>query len=139
MIWTMNVKLVFGRFAADPWEAIIALDETSTLADLHHVIQRAVDFDEDHLFEFFIARTEHGRERTRFDEEDDALFTWTLASFFPLPKHRRLYYLFDYGDSWLFQISRTRAKPFEAEPGVGYPRLISEKGTKPPQYPEEDL
>ena len=69
----------------------------------------------------------------------DALFTPTLESLYPLPKDRKLFYLFDYGDDWIFQIARTRNKPFEAEPGVDYPRLISESGEKPPQYPEPDF
>ncbi|MFZ0791056.1 MAG: hypothetical protein WAM94_15700 [Chromatiaceae bacterium] len=139
MIWTLQLKLVRGLYAEGPWEGTIALDAASTLEDLHFAIQRAVDFDNDHLYEFYVARTDRSRDRIRFDEEDDALFTRTIESLFPLPKDKRLYYLFDYGDHWLFQIARTRAKPFEAEPGVDYPRVISEKGAKPPQYPDRDL
>lgn len=139
MIWTLNVKLVRGLYAKGPWAGSIALDSTSTLEDLHYAIQRAVDFDADHLYEFFLARTERSLDRTRFDDEDDALFTRTIESLFPLPKDRRLYYLFDYGDSWVFQIARARNQPFEADPGVEYPRLVSEKGARPDQYPESDF
>ncbi len=49
MIWTLQLKLVRGLYAEGPWEATIALDAASTLEDLHHIIQRAVDFDNDHL------------------------------------------------------------------------------------------
>jgi len=102
------------------------------------------DFDNDHLYGFFVARTPWSRDRVRYDEEDengeedDALSTTTLESLFPLPKDRKLFYLFDYGDNWIFQISRTRNKPFVAEPGNQYPLLIGESGEKPPQYPEPD-
>lgn len=138
MIWTLQLKLVRGLYAEGPWEATIALDAASTLEDLHHIIQRAVDFDNDHLYEFYLARTDRSRDRIRFDEEDDQLFTRTIESLFPLPKDKRLYYLFDYGDHWLFQIARTRTKPFEAESGIEYPRVMSEKGARPPQYPDWD-
>jgi hypothetical protein len=138
MIWTLNLKLVRGLYANGPWEGKIAIDSQSTLEDLHNAIQRAVDFDNDHLYEFYIARTERARERIRFDDEEGGLFTQTIESLFPLPKHRRLYYLFDYGDNWVFQVSRAREKPFEAKPGDKFPRLISEQGTKPEQYPDYD-
>ncbi|MFD2112454.1 hypothetical protein [Thiorhodococcus fuscus] len=58
-----------------------------------------------------------------------------LESLFPLPKHRKLFYLVDFGDNWIFQVSRSRKKPFEAEPGDEYPRLLDEKGEKLQQYP----
>ena len=145
MIWALQIKLLSGRGAKQDWTATIALDGSSTLEDLHHIIQQAVDFDDDHLYGFFAARTPWSRDRVRYDDEDedgresDALFTTTLESLFPLPKDRKLFYLFDYGDNWIFEIARTRRKPFPAEPGIDYPCLISESGEKPPQYPEPDF
>jgi hypothetical protein len=141
MIWTLQIKLVSGRWAEKDWAATIALDASSTLEDLHDIIQQAVDFDNDHLYSFFVARTPWSRDRVGYDEEDEngeednALSTTTLENLFPLPKDRKLFYLFDYGDNWIFQISRTRNKPFVAEPGTQYPLLIGESGEKPPQYP----
>jgi len=137
MIWTLQIKLLSGRWADKDWAATIALDAASTLEDLHHIIQQAVGFDNDHLYGFFVARTPRGQVRIRYgdDEDGDRLLTTTLETLFPLPKARKLFYLFDYGDSWIFQISRTRNKPFEAEPGVDYPCLISEIGEQPQQYP----
>ena len=145
MILTIQIKLLSGRWAEKEWAATIALDASSTLEDLHHIIQQAVDFDDDHLYGFYVARTPWSRDRVRYDDEDedgwesDALFTTTLESLFPLPKDRRLFYLFDYGDNWIFQISRTRHKPFSQEPGIDYPQLISESGEKPPQYSVPDF
>ena len=144
MIWTLQIKLLSGRWALEDWTATIALDASTTLEDLHGIIQQAVDFDNDHLYGFFVARTPLSRDRVRYEDEDrygresDALYTTTLEDVFPLPKDRRLFYLFDYGDDWIFQISRTRKKPFPAEPGTDYPRLISEFGEKPPPYPDPD-
>lgn len=179
MIWTLKIKLLSGRWVEKDWEATIALDASSTLADLHPLIQQAVGFDNDHLYGFYVARTPWSRDRVRYDgseydgwydededrdgddgedqdgdqgegeyedegedyagEEDDAASAITLESLFPLPTDRRLFYRFDYGDNWIFQISRTRHKPFVAEPGTEWPRLISERGEKPPQYPEPDF
>lgn len=129
MIWTLDIKLIRGRWATGDWSATNAIDATTTLDDLHLFIQRTLDFDNDHLSDFFVTRmpTSAKRARCHFDA--------TLESLFPLPKGHKLFYLFDYGDNWLFQIGRTRKKPFEAELGGEYPRLLSEQGEKPRQYP----
>jgi hypothetical protein len=135
MIWNLNIKLLPHWRADGPWEATIAVDASWTLEWLHHAIQRAVAFDNDHLYELFIARTPRSRERIRFDDEDGGLYEHSIESLFPLPTDRRLYYLFDYGDHWVFQISRTRHQPYEPEPGVEYPVVLSERGQRPEQYP----
>jgi len=138
MILTVDIKLLPAPKEPPPWQATIALDAASTLADLHLAIQRAVRFDNDHLYDFYIARTPYSRERIRFNDEDvtgGELDSRTIESLFPLPKGRRLFYLFDFGDSWRFQISRTRHKPYAPKPGVTYPQLIAEQGERPQQYP----
>lgn len=61
-----------------------------------------------------------------------------LESVLPLGKDRKLYYLFDYGDSWLFAVTKSRKNPGNPEPRVKYPRVIDERGVKPEQYPDGD-
>ena len=50
----------------------------------------------------------------------------------------KLFYLFDFGDSWLFKISKSRKKEFEPVKGIKYPRVVKEEGEKPEQYPDWD-
>jgi hypothetical protein len=47
----------------------------------------------------------------------------------------KIYYLFDFGDSWLFQIKKSRKK-LQNENGVKYPRVVKSAGVNPEQYPE---
>ena len=129
MIFTLKI-------AISRWHAILEVDSSTTLNELHTAIQDAVHFDEDHMYEFFIARTARSGERKHFDMEDGSLQTTCIADVLPLPKDRKLFYLFDYGDNWIFRVSMTRRKPFEAEEGVRYPRLIQEVGDRPEQYPD---
>ncbi len=58
-----------------------------------------------------------------------------LSSVWPLPKGM-LYYLFDFGDNWLFQVNKTRHKDKAVQPGIVYPRVIEAKGKNPEQYPD---
>lgn len=135
MIIELKVTLEDGMYAEERWDGVLAIDASATLEDLHFAIQEAVGFDNDHLYEFYVARTDRSRERDQFDEENEGIFKMTLKDLFPLPDKKHLYYMFDYGDSWLFKISKTRKKAWEPEPGFTYPRLILETGEKPEQYP----
>jgi len=137
MILTLTIKLVRG-FCAQPWQATLEIDESATLEDLHQAIQKAVSFDNDHLYEFYIAKTKRSRERISFDDENEGLYEITLNSIFPLEEGKKCFYLFDYGDNWLFQISPSRKKPFPPVAGIKYPHVIAESGTKPEQYPDWD-
>ena len=135
MILTLKVKLIFGLYADGDWEGIFEINAASTCDELHAAIQRALKFDDDHLYEFYIARTARSGDRVHFDDENGLLYTQTWDDIFPLPKDRNFYYLFDYGDSWLFQVSRTRHAPSVVKPRVRYPRLILSTGKRPEQYP----
>ncbi len=140
MIITLKITLIRGMYCKGDWSANIELDESATLEDLHDAIQDAVDFENDHLYCFFLSRTDRSRSREFFDDENGLIFSKTLKDLFPLPNKQCLFYLFDWGDEWVFKISSSRKRPHEPVKRVKYPRVESESGIKPVQYPgdEED-
>jgi hypothetical protein len=135
MIWTLRVKLL--RYE-DEWAAEIEIDPTSTLERLHFAIQTAVNFDNDHLYAFYISRDDRSRNRDFIDEDEGRVFTTTLNDLFPLPPKKSLFYLFDFGDEWVFKVTKTQKRPHDPQQGVVYPRVAKEVGTKPVQYPGHD-
>lgn len=136
LILTFNIKLLFGAYADSEWQSTMEIESSSSLDELHYAIQDAVGFDNDHLFEFYISRTERSRSRERFDDENERIYTTNIEDLYPLEKDKKLYYLFDYGDSWLFKITKTRKSPQVPKKGVRYPRVVKEVGKKPEQYPD---
>ena len=139
MILTLTVTLLSGAYATGKWQGVIEIHPSSSLEALHLAIQDALGFDNDHLYEFFIARTERSRDRVSFDDENGGLYDSTIESLFPLPDRRHLYYLFDYGDCWVFRVARIAAKAHQkANPRLKHPRLAQETGEKPEQYPAQD-
>ena len=136
MIWTFKIELYTGEYAENGWGVAVEIDPASTLEELHFTIQDAVEFDNDHLYEFFISKTARSRDRVHFDDENERIYSETLESLYPLEKGKKLYYMFDYGDSWLFKITKSRKSPQEPQQDVEYPRVINEVGEKPEQYPE---
>ena len=135
MIWTLRTKLLRCE---DEWSADIEINSTSTLDQLHFAIQKAVNFDDDHMYAFYIARSEGSRNRELFDDDNGRIFSTTLSDMFPLVAKQSLFYLFDFGDEWVFKVTRTRKPPHRPQEGVVYPRVVEEEGTKPVQYPGHD-
>ncbi len=133
------IKCVRGAYLEEPFERTVETSEAMTLGELHEEIQRLTGFDNDHLFTFFVARGHRGR-RTEvvgsddWEDRHDGLYGIPLKEMFPLPKNMKLFYWFDFGDDWMFQITR-RGDPKPEEKGATYPRVIKEVGPKPEQYP----
>ena len=135
MIWILKAELLFGAYAEEAWEGTIEIESSSTLEDLHFALQDILNFDNDHMYEFYVSRTERSRKRLRYDDENELVYNVTLEELYPLEKNNKLFYLFDYGDSWTFRITKSRKKAQEPVQSIGYPRFIEEVGVKPEQYP----
>jgi hypothetical protein len=138
MILTLKITLLSGFYARANWEGVIEIESASSLYDLHSAIQNTLDFDNDHMYGFFISRTTRSRARVTLDDGSEDTYGSGIGNLFPLPRGKNLYYLFDYGDSWLFKIARATRANHEIDPHITYPRLISETGERPVQYPVED-
>ena len=140
MIWTMRIECIGGGYWERECVRTIEIDSGSSLFDLHDAIQDAVDFDQDHLFEFFAGRNRRNR-KVEFDDSDDwedSIDTYSriqLDQVYPLPKSCKLYYHFDFGDDWYFEVQRSRKKPRPPESDAQYPRVIEASGPNPEQYP----
>lgn len=141
-ILTLEIRLSGWRAGPNSWAARIEVPESLTLIELHSTIQRLVDFDDDHLHEFFAGRNWRDR-KISFGEPAETPFGLNegeevpLSEVFPLPKGQKLYYNFDFGDDWLFEIT-CDPKTMQAKRKTKRAKLIHEKGRRPIQYPGED-
>lgn len=140
MILTLTVECVDGMYLEDECVRVIEIDETASLYDLHEAIQDAVGFARDHPFEFFLANSAspqaHKRwltEQEKWEEKERDFFRTRLNSIYPLGR-KKLYYLFDFGDDWTFEIRKGRGAK-KPESGVRYPRVVQSIGPNPKQYP----
>ena len=112
-----------------PWIRTIEVREDFTLDQLHSYIQEVVNFDDDHLYEFYIGKSPRNKSGIESSEIK-------LNEIYPITGYK-LYYLFDFGDSWLFQIKKSRKRAVEVA-GTKYPRIIKSHGINPEQYPDYD-
>ncbi len=127
-IYTLEISFPYDD-EDEPWIREIEVRENFTLKQLHTFIQKIVDFDDDHLYEFYIGKNPRNNSSTVSTK-------MKLNEIYPITGYK-LYYLFDFGDSWLFQIKKSRKRKTE-ESSVKYPRVINSVGENPEQYPEYD-
>jgi hypothetical protein len=123
------------------WEALIEVPTVCSLHDLHLFIQQATNFGNDHLFGFYAGRNERNRKLIFTEEpgnpyEGGVYESIQLKQIYPL-KGLKLFYLFDFGDNWIFEIHKMRKKATIKE-GVQYPRVVSDNGVVLKQYIGED-
>lgn len=127
-IFTLEISFPYDE-SDQPWSRIIEVKEDFTLRQLHKYIQKIVDFDDDHLYEFYISKNPRNRSSSVPKNSQ-------LNDIYPLTGYK-IYYLFDFGDSWLFQVKKSRKK-LQENKKVKYPRLVKSCGINPEQYPEYD-
>jgi hypothetical protein len=114
------------------WRRVL-VPATSTLADLHAVIQAAMGWHNAHLHHFRIAGRHYGPQGVDVDlrpEEDvhlDHVIPTDPAPATPIV----LDYLYDFGDDWEHRVEVEAVTA--ADPGARYPRCTDGHGACPPE------
>jgi len=140
-IYTLSLRLpLYSRLVGnDEWERVIEISAGASLSILHSFIREIADFDDDHCYMFFAGRSPTNR-KIIFSEETGTPCSSgnygnvSLNEIYPL-NGLKLYYLYDFGDKWLFEIRRIRKKKV-AQEGIMYPRILESTGRNPDQYNE---
>jgi Plasmid pRiA4b ORF-3-like protein len=139
-IYNITVTCVFGISLKTECVRVIEVESSFSLEDLHFEILHSVGFDDDHLYDFFLANSPRGVREVIVEQDDygDSDYSIVLLdSVFPTGR-KRLYYLFDYGDNWLFEIRKSRGEK-EKDSKFTYPRVVDKRGPNPEQYPASDF
>jgi hypothetical protein len=142
-LYTLNISNLW-----DPvdnknfWDADIEIPDICSLYDLHLFIQNILNFDNDHLFIFYAGRNDRNRkiqfsEKPGYPDDGGDYENILLKDIYPI-KGLKLYYLFDFGDNWLFEIRKSRKKA-TFQDNTEYPCVVSDNGVKLRQYiPDDD-
>lgn len=132
---TYVFKVSFNRSV---WRRI-KLSSAHTLQHLHKAIQNAFDFDEDHLYAFFMDGKPWSQNAywDKLDGQKPSADRAVIGKL-GLAKGQRFLYLFDFGDEWRFNVKLEEIQDSKTPPKKA--TVIEKKGEAPEQYPdwEED-
>ena len=103
-----------------------------TLKVLHDVVQAAMGWFDQHLWEFRIGQRRFGLPM----DEDWGTEPRTEAAKVRLrellaPRRTVITYVYDFGDDWEHRLILTKTR--RGEPGIGYPRYVAGEGNAPPE------
>src|SRR5438105_12425029 len=96
----------------------IQVTSATTLAQLHHIVQRVMGWKGSHLYQFVVGGMEYGDPRMLEEMEGEDARRMTLASLVRGEKAKFLYE-YDFGDSWDHELLIEKVLPCEA--GKYYP------------------
>jgi hypothetical protein len=115
------------------WRAI-AVSYRHTLEDLHLAIQDAFEFDNDHLYAFYMDGKPFSDDRYEDPRGGEGPFAdEAVVGELDLYVRQKILYLFDFGDEWRFDVELCEVQ--RAAHAVS-PKVVAAKGDPPPQYPQ---
>jgi hypothetical protein len=124
-----QLKVTLQYFRPPIWRRIQVRGST-TLADLHHILQIVMGWEDEHLHQFIVDGVYYGESIPEWGvEKEDELIT-RLDQIVAAEKDR-FGYQYDFGDSWHHQIVVEKILPPEAD--VHYPRCLKGKRACPPE------
>ncbi len=157
-IYRFRVRLLGGFYAPEDARSIwreIEIAANQTLAELGETIPLAFEFDDPHLWSFFLS----GKAWDTTTEYTLAAGAAPVTGLVPVARgaqarlagavqirdvpypgatgKQEFLFLFDYGDEWHFGVKLLGTSPI-VEPGADYPRVVASAGEAPPQYPDLD-
>ncbi|WP_018248938.1 plasmid pRiA4b ORF-3 family protein [Orenia marismortui] len=113
----------------------IKISSTHTLLDLHQIIQNAFDFNNDHLYAFFMTGQPWTEPKFTAPQDYDGIpVNEVQIGELGLEEGQQILYLFDYGDEWRFNVRLEKLNTQEKK--VVEAEMIEKKGESPEQYPE---
>lgn len=126
----MQLKITLLRLEPKIYR-IVQVPVTITLRNLHKVIQKVMEWENCHLYQFVKERQSFGPKGRDFDmpevQNDKSV---PVAELLPKIRHK-LHYEYDFGDGWLHEIVLQKILP--AEERTRYPLCIEGKHAGPPE------
>jgi hypothetical protein len=130
----VDLKVSLWRSSPSLWRTV-RMPLAATLGDLHRAIQVLFDWDGDHLHAFTVAGLRYSD--PFFDLEETANEEAVrLRDAFPASARKPVRYEYDFGASWVHEV--TRAGSSRLAPGEAVPRCLSFSGDNPVEYWNED-
>jgi hypothetical protein len=130
----VDLKVTLWRSSPPLWRTL-RMPLAATLGDLHRAIQVLFGWNGDHLHAFTVAGVRYSDPFFDLEETADEEAV-RLRDAFPASARKPARYEYDFGASWVHEITRTGSS--RLAPGEAVPRCLSFSGDNPVEYWNED-
>ncbi|MDC3413891.1 IS1096 element passenger TnpR family protein [Terrihalobacillus insolitus] len=120
-------------FSQNVWRSVV-LSANHTMEDLHNIIIEAYQFDNDHLYAFFMDGKRWSEDCivSPLDDSDHPNSAEVKIGSVGMRSGQQFMYMFDYGDEWTFMVTIMDIQEGEPEPVKPFIKAV--KGEAPEQY-----
>jgi len=130
----VDLKVTLWRSSPSLWRTV-RMPLAATLGDLHRAIQVLFGWAGDHLHAFTVAGSSYSDPSFDLEATADEEAV-RLRDAFPASVRKPVRYEYDFGASWVHEITRTGSS--SVTPGEAVPRCLSFSGDNPVEYWNED-
>jgi hypothetical protein len=134
-VYTLSIDYVGGGYPGEKFQRVIEVPCNMPLSSLHKLIQHLTGFNDDKIYDFYIASSIRGKKEWLkragvWKDDGKAAFDTSIDQIFVSKTKRKLYYSFEFGDNWIFEIGR---KGDVETPlyHMHYPRIVHSRGLRP--------
>jgi hypothetical protein len=124
-----QIKITLAWSKPPIWRRVIVRADTP-LDLFHHVIQRAMGWDDAHLHRFIVGRTSYGTPDREMGDEMLDEGDYTIAELAPRAR-KKFQYEYDFGDSWSHELLVEKILP--RDPAFKHPVCVAGANACPPE------
>ena len=125
----LQLRISLRGVSPPVWRRLL-IHEEITIAELHHVMQLAMGWNDEHLHQFMIRGWRYGGHREGALQFFDGPDTLSLAAF-GLHEHERFAYVYDFTSWWLHDVRVERRTSNQGARPL--PRCVAGSGRCPPE------
>lgn len=134
-VYTLSIDYVGGGYLGEKFQRVIEVPCDMSLCALHKLIKHLTGFNDDNIHDCYVASSIRGKKiwfkrRGQWKTDGEPAFENSIDQVFISKTKRKLYYSFEFGDNWIFEIGRKGDKGppmFDRS----YPRIVHSRGMRP--------
>jgi hypothetical protein len=134
-VYTLSIDYVGSGYLGEKFQRVIEVPCDMSLSSLHLLIQHLTGFDDEKIHDLYVASSIRGKKlwykrQGEWKSDGRSAFSVPIDQVFVRNTKRKLYYSFEFGDNWLFEIGRKGEKGSPVS-DKKYPRVVHAEGMRP--------
>jgi hypothetical protein len=136
-LYTLSIDYVGAGYPGEKFQRVVEVPCDMPLSTLHGLVKQLTGFSDEKIHDFYVASSIRGKKlwfkrNGQWHSEGELSFTSSIDQVFLCKTKRKLYYSFEFGDNWIFEIGR-KGDIVVPTADCDYPRVVHSRGMRPLQ------